>query len=50
MAGTIMRDVVPTYLTPEQEARSAAGGYKFELVRKRALEEALDGLWTTTTC
>jgi hypothetical protein len=43
--GVIMRDVVPTYLTPEQEARSAAGGYRFELVRKRALEEALDGLW-----
>jgi hypothetical protein len=40
-----MRDVVPTYLTPDQEARSAAGGYKFELVRKRALEEALDSLW-----
>lgn len=47
--GTIMRDVVPTYLTPEQEARSAAGGYKFELVRKRALEEALDSLWAPTT-
>jgi hypothetical protein len=46
--GTIMRDVVPTYLTPEQEARSAAGGYKFELVRRRALEEALDSLWPTS--
>jgi len=43
--GTIARDVVPTYLTPDQEVRSAAGGYKFEIVKKRALEEALGGLF-----
>lgn len=43
-AGTITRDQDPPYLTPEQEARSAAGGYKAELVRKRVLEEAFDNL------
>lgn len=43
----IARDQVPPYLTPEQEAMSAAGGYKAELVRQRTLQEALDGLWSS---